>query len=168
MASAAALANTLGVPASARVTTKAQHKHVRPTRGGCIRAMAEADESPVFRAWDQATNSNKRTDIKKIMIIGAGPIVIGQACEFDYSGTQACKSLRWDENNFKLATCVLFVHSDRGRAFSIRFKRVIRSPFRRLHLARVSFSPGSTIGKKAARIFSVSFWHDAEKNKAAE
>jgi len=36
----------------------------------------------------------KRTDIKKIMIIGSGPIVIGQACEFDYSGTQACKALR--------------------------------------------------------------------------
>ena len=36
----------------------------------------------------------KRTDIKKILIIGSGPIVIGQACEFDYSGTQACKSLR--------------------------------------------------------------------------
>ena len=35
----------------------------------------------------------KRTDIKKILIIGAGPIVIGQACEFDYSGAQACKSL---------------------------------------------------------------------------
>ncbi|HLW83288.1 MAG TPA: carbamoyl-phosphate synthase large subunit [Candidatus Acidoferrales bacterium] len=37
---------------------------------------------------------SKRTDIKKIMIIGSGPIVIGQACEFDYSGTQACKALR--------------------------------------------------------------------------
>src|SRR5512139_893231 len=36
----------------------------------------------------------KRTDIKKILIIGAGPIVIGQACEFDYSGVQACKVLR--------------------------------------------------------------------------
>ena len=36
----------------------------------------------------------KRTDINKIMIIGAGPIVIGQACEFDYSGSQACKALR--------------------------------------------------------------------------
>ena len=36
----------------------------------------------------------KREDIKKILIIGAGPIVIGQACEFDYSGAQACKSLR--------------------------------------------------------------------------
>ena len=33
----------------------------------------------------------KRTDIKKILILGAGPIVIGQACEFDYSGTQACE-----------------------------------------------------------------------------
>ena len=36
----------------------------------------------------------RRTDIKKVMIIGSGPIVIGQACEFDYSGTQACKALR--------------------------------------------------------------------------
>jgi len=36
----------------------------------------------------------KRTDLKKVMIIGSGPIVIGQACEFDYSGTQACKALR--------------------------------------------------------------------------
>jgi len=36
----------------------------------------------------------KRTDIKKILVLGAGPITIGQACEFDYSGTQACKALR--------------------------------------------------------------------------
>ena len=36
----------------------------------------------------------KRTDIKSIMIICAGPIVIGQACEFDYSGAQACKALK--------------------------------------------------------------------------
>src|SRR5215208_89066 len=36
----------------------------------------------------------RRTDIKKIMIVGSGPIVIGQACEFDYSGTQACKALK--------------------------------------------------------------------------
>jgi carbamoyl-phosphate synthase large subunit len=36
----------------------------------------------------------KRKDLQKIMIIGSGPIVIGQACEFDYSGTQACKVLK--------------------------------------------------------------------------
>ena len=36
----------------------------------------------------------KNNDIKKVLIIGSGPIVIGQACEFDYSGTQACKALR--------------------------------------------------------------------------
>src|SRR3990167_1549925 len=42
----------------------------------------------------------KRTDIEKILIIGSGPIVIGQACEFDYSGTQACKALR--EEGFKI------------------------------------------------------------------
>ena len=42
----------------------------------------------------------KRTDINKVLIIGSGPIVIGQACEFDYSGTQACKALR--ENGYKI------------------------------------------------------------------
>lgn len=36
----------------------------------------------------------KRTDIKSVMVIGSGPIVIGQAAEFDYSGTQACRVLR--------------------------------------------------------------------------
>ena len=42
----------------------------------------------------------KRTDIESILIIGAGPIIIGQACEFDYSGTQACKALR--EEGYKI------------------------------------------------------------------
>src|SRR5262245_6314992 len=42
----------------------------------------------------------KRTDIKKILLLGSGPIVIGQACEFDYSGTQACKALR--EEGFEI------------------------------------------------------------------
>src|SRR3954462_13845770 len=42
----------------------------------------------------------KRTDIKSVLIIGAGPIIIGQACEFDYSGVQACKALR--EEGFKV------------------------------------------------------------------
>ena len=36
----------------------------------------------------------KREDINKVLIIGSGPIIIGQACEFDYSGTQACKALK--------------------------------------------------------------------------
>ena len=42
----------------------------------------------------------KRTDIKSILLIGSGPIIIGQACEFDYSGTQACKALR--EEGFRI------------------------------------------------------------------
>src|SRR4030043_1002196 len=48
----------------------------------------------------------KRKDIKKVMIIGSGPIIIGQACEFDYSGTQACKALR------KLGYEILLVNSN--------------------------------------------------------
>src|SRR3989441_12433819 len=42
----------------------------------------------------------KRTDIHSVLIIGAGPIIIGQACEFDYSGTQACKALK--EENYRV------------------------------------------------------------------
>ncbi|MFL5035454.1 MAG: carbamoyl phosphate synthase large subunit, partial [Microvirga sp.] len=45
----------------------------------------------------------KRTDIASILIIGAGPIVIGQACEFDYSGTQACRVLRTEGYRVVLA-----------------------------------------------------------------
>ena len=48
----------------------------------------------------------KRSDINKILIIGSGPIIIGQACEFDYSGTQACKALR------KLGYEVVLVNSN--------------------------------------------------------
>ncbi|MEO0477150.1 MAG: hypothetical protein AAF085_14450, partial [Planctomycetota bacterium] len=44
----------------------------------------------------------KRTDIKTILIIGAGPIVIGQGCDFDYSGTQACKALKEEGYNVVL------------------------------------------------------------------
>ncbi len=44
----------------------------------------------------------KRTDLKKILLIGSGPIIIGQACEFDYSGTQACKALREEGYNVVL------------------------------------------------------------------
>ena len=58
----------------------------------------------------------KRNDIEKIMIIGAGPIVIGQACEFDYSGSQACKALREEgykiilvnSNPATIMTCLLY------------------------------------------------------------
>ncbi|KAJ7947768.1 carbamoyl-phosphate synthase large chain, chloroplastic [Quillaja saponaria] len=46
------------------------------------------------RDVNEASQLGKRTDLKKILILGAGPIVIGQACEFDYSGTQACKALK--------------------------------------------------------------------------
>ena len=48
----------------------------------------------------------RREDVKKVMIIGSGPIVIGQACEFDYSGTQACKALR------KLGYQIMLVNSN--------------------------------------------------------
>src|SRR5450830_1390561 len=48
----------------------------------------------------------KRSDINSVLIIGSGPIVIGQACEFDYSGTQACKALR------KLGYKIVLVNSN--------------------------------------------------------
>ena len=75
-------------------------------------------------------NMPKRKDIKKILVIGAGPIIIGQACEFDYSGTQACKALK-DEgykvilvnsNPATIMTCLLYTSP------SPRDKTVSRMP----------------------------------------
>ena len=60
----------------------------------------------------------KRKDIKKILVIGAGPIIIGQACEFDYSGTQACKALK--DEGYKV--CLLYTSP------SPRDKRQSRMP----------------------------------------
>ena len=54
----------------------------------------------------------KRTDIHKVLIIGSGPIIIGQACEFDYSGTQACKALR------KLGYEIVLVNSNPASIWS--------------------------------------------------
>src|SRR6185503_12720380 len=56
-----------------------------------------ATMSPAWATFgepNQEFTMPKRTDIHSVLIIGAGPIIIGQACEFDYSGTQACKALR--------------------------------------------------------------------------
>ena len=50
----------------------------------------------------------KRSDIKSILIIGAGPIVIGQACEFDYSGTQATRALK--EEGYRVILAVSYTH----------------------------------------------------------
>ena len=58
----------------------------------------------------------KRTDLNSILIIGAGPIIIGQACEFDYSGAQACKALKEEgirvilvnSNPATIMTCLLY------------------------------------------------------------
>jgi carbamoyl-phosphate synthase large subunit len=58
------------------------------------RSAARADFDVHSTAQQDAIAVPRRDDIKKILIIGSGPIVIGQACEFDYSGAQACKSLR--------------------------------------------------------------------------
>src|SRR5258708_3977499 len=58
------------------------------------RARAPTISATCSTASRSRSKMPKRTDIKSILIIGAGPIVIGQACEFDYSGAQACKGLR--------------------------------------------------------------------------
>ena len=50
----------------------------------------------------------KRKDIKSILVLGAGPIVIGQACEFDYSGSQACKVLK--EEGYKVILVLSLIH----------------------------------------------------------
>ncbi|GAB2220130.1 hypothetical protein Droror1_Dr00007773 [Drosera rotundifolia] len=70
-------------------------------KSSSLRALIRASTSPAPAAGDgEGLRTGKRTDLKKIMILGAGPIVIGQACEFDYSGTQACKALK--EEGYKV------------------------------------------------------------------
>ena len=67
----------------------------------------------------------KRTDIDSILIIGAGPIVIGQASEFDYSGTQACKALRAEGYRIVLIDSNPSHHHDRsGFAHSTYIRRI--------------------------------------------
>src|SRR5882757_662148 len=55
---------------------------------------ASAGRRRRVRCWGEGPAMPKREDIRSVLVIGSGPIVIGQACEFDYSGTQACRVLR--------------------------------------------------------------------------
>ncbi|KAL1557111.1 carbamoyl-phosphate synthase (glutamine-hydrolyzing) [Salvia divinorum] len=66
----------------------------RPLKLNCVKSENERRGDLANGGRFSAEKVGKRTDIKKILILGAGPIVIGQACEFDYSGTQACKALK--------------------------------------------------------------------------
>lgn len=86
MSAAAAQRHGLRCGGSARKGSRAQ-----PARRAAPRAAA-AETFSTFGDSNKAVG--KRTDLKTIMVLGAGPIVIGQACEFDYSGTQACKALK--------------------------------------------------------------------------
>ncbi len=71
---------------SSACSTTRRRRPGRTTRTTCSRSS--------WTRWKSARNAPTRTDLKRILVIGSGPIVIGQACEFDYSGTQACKALR--------------------------------------------------------------------------
>ena len=75
-----------GASRCSRSSTTPRPVPVRTTRRTC------STSSP--RSWPGVADVPRRTDLASILIIGSGPIVIGQACEFDYSGTQACRVLR--------------------------------------------------------------------------
>jgi carbamoyl-phosphate synthase large subunit len=80
-----------------RASVKMECRTRRTRRAGSLQPLPAPVAAPYSQARRPAIETGlmpKRTDIKSILIIGAGPIVIGQACEFDYSGTQACKALR--------------------------------------------------------------------------
>ena len=67
---------------------------------------AEVPHPLINEEYSRRQIMGKRNDINKVLIIGSGPIIIGQACEFDYSGTQACKALR------KLGYKIVLVNSN--------------------------------------------------------
>lgn len=81
------------------------HFSSRPLISNCVKPRNEVGDVKSSSGLSNggafiASSVGKRTDIKTILILGAGPIVIGQACEFDYSGTQACKALK--EEGYKV------------------------------------------------------------------
>lgn len=75
--------------AAAKLRSRLPHLRASSSSQSRVRASSASEDGA-----GTPRRGGKRTDIRKIMILGAGPIVIGQACEFDYSGTQACKALR--------------------------------------------------------------------------
>ncbi|KAK9816811.1 hypothetical protein WJX72_005323 [[Myrmecia] bisecta] len=86
-----------GTPVNAaarRDSKRTKQQHIRCIAAPEVAKKAAQHIIPPFLAWESGAAIKKRTDIKTILLLGAGPIVIGQACEFDYSGTQACKALR--------------------------------------------------------------------------
>lgn len=79
--------------------TSSRRPFIRTQKLAVVRCVAARSSVPTQLKTPSETSPfnttvSKREDLKTIMVIGAGPIVIGQACEFDYSGTQACKALR--------------------------------------------------------------------------
>src|SRR5262249_33433601 len=82
------------------VARLAQRRHLRGPRGGRLRERAVPSRGLARPARRPAllrppgADVPKRTDLRSILILGSGPIRIGQACEFDYSGAQACRVLR--------------------------------------------------------------------------
>src|SRR5438045_9713802 len=77
-------------------------RHRLPRSNHCLRRLAPLVPSlrefprdvPLFSPTVRAAQMPRNNELKKILLIGSGPIVIGQGCEFDYSGVQACKALR--------------------------------------------------------------------------
>ena len=85
----------------------------------------------------------KRTDIKRILVIGSGPIVIGQACEFDYSGAQACKVLKEDGYEVVLVNSnPATIMTDPGLADRTYVSHHWRSSLRRSSSAEHPDAPG--------------------------
>ena len=99
----------------------------------------------------------KRTDIRKILLIGSGPIVIGQACEFDYSGTQACKALREEGYEVVLVNSQPGHHHDRPGDGGPHLHRAAHAGVRRHGSSRAS-GPRRCCPPWAARPRSTSRW----------
>src|SRR6202000_2454253 len=108
----------------------------------------------------------KRTDIKSILIIGAGPIVIGQACEFDYSGTQACKALR--EEGYR----IILVNSnpatimpDPDMADATYLQPITPAGVRRIIEKERPDAVLPTMGGQTALNTALALWHDGTLEK---
>ena len=118
---------------------------------------AAPDILPLYAHWHGLCyfiSDMKRIDLKKILVIGSGPIVIGQGCEFDYSGCQAVKALRQEVRGF-LALGILLYLIGLGFAVALLRSKSERQRLRAFH--NVNLSNGKNQSESLRRILSLYF-----------
>src|SRR5947208_15768064 len=115
----------------------------------------------------------KRTDISKILVLGSGPIIIGQSAEFDYSGTQACKALKCDGFEVVLANSnPATIMTDPESAYRTYIEPLTRDYLEEIIRIELELSPGAgvailpMVGEQTALNLAVALSHGCLLDRA--